>query len=47
MQHDKVDFTTIAAVVAANQLTAPLLKVAAGGQLALSADLLPVRSVPG
>lgn len=47
MQHDKVNFAPIAAVVAANQLTAPLLKVAAGGQLALSADLLPVRRVPG
>ena len=47
MQHDKVDFAPIAVVVAANQLAAPLLEVATGGQFALSADLLPVRRVPG
>lgn len=47
MQHDKVDFASIAAVITAHQLTAQLLQVAAGGQFSLSADLLPARRVPG
>ena len=47
LQHDQVDFAPVAAVVTADQLAALSLKVVTRRLLAVSADLLRVRKVPG